>query len=212
MASSPLRRLPLLLITTLCLAGVARAQTGGARVTASGGVSQIVTLSFDQGAKVSPEGVGVASSNNEGRALVITISGTARDLTRVRIPIRIRSNTAYRLLATAKSDGAKLVGLSVVDARPTGKLVAADAEVLGVSRMFDARLVAGTLFPADGFNRPNPSSLLELLSGPRVSLGGTLGSPLNALEVTLSMAVEPRAGAQVWTIELLLSAAPTAPF
>jgi hypothetical protein len=212
MASLPLRSLNLFLITTLCLAGVARAQTGGARVTASGGVSQTVTLSFDQGAKVSTEAARVASSHDEGRALVITISGAARDLTRVSIPIRIRSNTAYRLLATAKSDGAKLASLSVVDARPTGRLVAADAEALSVASMFDARPGAGKLIPADGFNRPGLSSLLELLSGPRVSLGGTLGSPLNALEVTLSMAVEPRAGEQVWAVDLLLTAEPAARF
>lgn len=204
------QRFQFALFMLLCLTGVARGQTGGARVTASGGVSETVTLSFEHGTKVSDGVAGVASSHTGERALVINISGTARGRTRVSIPIRIRSNTAYRLLATARTDGANLAGLSVVGARPTGNLVAADAEALSVSRMFDARLGGGHPFPADGFQRLGLTSPLELLSGPRVSLGGTLLSPQNALEVTLSMAVEPRAGGVAWAIELLLTAEPAA--
>jgi len=199
------RRLHLLLLTTLCLSGVARAQTSGARVTVSGVVSATVALSFDRGASASEDGARVASSSGEGRALVITISGTGRGLARVSIPILIRSNTGYRLLAAAKSDGAKLADLSVVEARPTGKLVAADAEALSVPAMFDGRPGAGKSIPGGG---PSLTSPLELLSGPRVSLGGTLLSPQNALELILSVAVEPGAGGEGWAIDLLLTAEP----
>ncbi|HWS86846.1 MAG TPA: hypothetical protein VN282_07770 [Pyrinomonadaceae bacterium] len=201
----PSRRLHLLLMTTLCLAGVARAQTSGACVAVSGVVSGTVALSFDQGARASDDGARAASSSGVGRALVITISGTERGLARVSIPILIRSNTGYRLLAAAKSDGAKLADLSVVEARPAGKLVAADAEALRVPAMFDGRPGAGKSIPGGG---PSLTSPQELLSGPRVSLGGTLLSPQNALEVTLSVAVEPGAGGEGWAIDLLLTAEP----
>lgn len=210
MAPSSPHRLLLLLVTTLWLAGVARAQAGGSQVKVSGVVSATVALSFEQGATMSDEVARVASSHGEGGSLVINISGTARDLTRVRVPILIRSNTGYRLLAAAKSDGANLAGVSVVEARPTGKMVAADAEALTVATTFEARPGAGKTTPADGLNCPELSSPLEFLSGPRVSLGGTLLSTQNALEVTLSVAIEPRAGEQSWAIALLLTAEPAA--
>lgn len=205
----PTRRLHLLLITMLCLAGGARAQAGGARVTMTGVVSGAIALSFDQGVTMSVDGTHVVSSQGEGRALVINISGTARDLKRVGVPILIRSNTGYRLLATVRSNGAQLAGLAVVEARPTGKLVAADAEALNVAAMFDGRSGAGKSVPGGAINRSIPSPSLELLSGPRVSLGGTLLSPQNALEVMLSVAVEPGADVEGWSVELLLTADPT---
>lgn len=46
MNMASLRGLQLGLIMLLCLSGVARGQVGGARVTASGGVSQAVRLSI----------------------------------------------------------------------------------------------------------------------------------------------------------------------
>jgi hypothetical protein len=155
--------------------------------------------------------VRVTSSHNPDQSLSITLSGSTRDLAEVRIPIQIRSNTGYRFLTTAKANGADLSSLSVIDARPTGNMVAADAVgALIVAAMFDARPGVGKLIPADGFNHPNLSSPVQLLSGPRVSLGGIPGSPQNALQITLSLIVKPRAGIQGWTIELLLSAAPAA--
>src|ERR1051325_3462873 len=107
MGSVSARRLLFLFVTTLCLACGARAQGGGASVKVSGVVSATVALSFDQGERTSAGGARVASSHVEGGALVINISGTARALTHVSVPIRIRSNTGYRLLAAAKSDGAE---------------------------------------------------------------------------------------------------------
>ena len=202
-----------LLITMLCLSGVARAQSGGAHVKMSGGVSEMVTLSSPSGANVSADGVRVTSSNAFGQSLSITLSGTARDLTRVSVPLQIRSNADYNLLAAAQVEGAGLSGLYVADAYPTGNLVAADAVgALSVAAIFDARQGAGKSIPAGGFNQTNLSSPVRLLSGPRVSLGGTQGSPQNALEVVLSLVVAPRARSQVWTIELLLTVAPSARF
>ncbi len=213
MASLPQRRLHLFLMSALCLCGAARAQSGGASVKMSGGVSETVALSSPRASNVSAEGARVTSRLNPDRSLSITLSGTARDLTRVSVPIQIRSNAGYSLLAAAKADGADLRSLSVVDASPTGGLVAADAAAaLSVAALFDARPGAVNLITADGFNHPDLSAPLKLLSGPRVSLGGLPGSPQNALEVTLSLAVAPRAANGPWAIELVLSAAPAASF
>jgi hypothetical protein len=205
MAAPAQRRFILLLTAMLYLSVVARAQSGGS-VKISGGVSETVLLSIPQGAE--PPGVRVTSSQNADRSLTVILSGTTHDLTKVSIPVQIRSNTAYRLLATAQARGSNLSSLLVVGARPTGNLVAADAEAVSVAGAFDGRGGANRSALAGGFDRPNLPAPLELLSGPRVSTGGTLTSPQNALEVTLSVAVEPQAGAQGWTVELLLSAAP----
>jgi hypothetical protein len=205
MAALLLRGFLLSLMLTLCLAGVARAQTGGS-VRMSGGVSETVVLSIPQGAEA--PGVLVNVSRNADGSLTVNISGTTRDLTEVRIPVQIRSNTGYRLSAAAKAVGSNLSSLLVVGARPTGNLAAADAaEALSVAAAFDGRSGANSS-PPGGFNQPNLSTLSELLSGPRVSTGGTLESPQNAVEVVLSMAVEPQADGRSWTVELLLSAAP----
>ncbi len=206
MAALSLRRFSLFLTLTLCLACVARAQTGGGSVRMSGGVSETVVLSIPQGS--APPGVLVSTSRNADQSLTVNISGATRDLTELRIPVQIRSNTAYSLSAAAKAAGSNLSSLLVVNARPTGPLAAPGAaEAVSVAAAFDGRGGANQLTVAGG-DRPNLSALSELLSGPRVSLGGTLQSPQNALEVVLSLTVEPQADGQSWTVELLLSAAP----
>lgn len=203
----------LLLVAMLCLSCVARAQSGGASVTMAGGVSKTVTLSLPEGAVVSGGRSRLTSSRNPDGSLTITLSGATRDLAGVNIPLRIRSNTAYRLFATTKAGGSNLSSLLVVDVRATGKLAASEAvEALRVAEMFDGRRRADQLTPGGGLNSPNLSAPIELLSGPLISLGGTPESPQNAVEITLRMTVEPRADDQNWTIELLLSTAPSAHF
>lgn len=209
MAVLPRLGIRLFLTALFCLPGAARAQSGGASVRVSGAVGETVTLSIPHGAESYAEGVRVASNQTPDRRLIITLSGATRGPTRVGVPVQIRSNAGYRLLAAAKAGGSDLSGFAVVDARPTGSLVAAEAvEALSVAAMFDARPCAGRPIPDGGSKRPGLSSPFELLSGPRVSLGGVPGSPQNALEVVLSVVVEPRPDERVWTVELLLSAEP----
>ncbi|HJQ31490.1 MAG TPA: hypothetical protein VJ866_04910 [Pyrinomonadaceae bacterium] len=207
MAALSPRRFSLLLLT-LCLAGVARAQAGGS-VRMSGGVSEFATLSIPRNAEASDNGVRVNISRNADQSLTVTINGETRWPTEVRIPVQIRSNAAYSLSAAALFAGSDLKSLSVVGVRPTGNLVDPLAvENLSVAATFGAAPGVNNLTHAGG---PNLFSS-ELLSGPRVSLGGTLESPQNALEVTLSLTIEPRGAGQAWTFELLLSAAPAARF
>lgn len=206
MAALPQRGFSLLLMLMLCLAGVARAQSGVGPVQMSGAVSKTVALSVPHGVEAPNANVRVNTSLNADRSLTVTLSGTTRELTEVRVPLQIRSNTGYRLFIMAKADGPSLSNLLVVGARPTGNLVAPEAvEAVSVARAFDGRRGANKSPPADALNHPNLSALSELLSGPRVSLGGTLQSPQNALEVVLSVAVEPQADDRGWTVELLLS-------
>ncbi len=209
MAALSPRVFSLFLTLTLCLACVARAQTGGGSVRMSGVVSELVALSIPQ-ATQTPVGVLVSTSRNAERSLTVRIQGTTRGLTELRIPVQIRSNTGYRLFAKAQAGGSNLSSLLVVGARPTGNQVFhGAAEAVSVAAAFDGRNGADSSTSA-GSNRPNLSSLSELLSGPRVSLGGTLESPQNAVEVVLSVNVEPQAGGQSWAVELLLSAEPGA--
>ena len=210
MAALSQRRFSLFLMLMLCLVGVARAQSGGGSVHMSGVVSETVALSIPEGTEA--PGVLINTSRNADRSLTVTISGTTRELTEVTIPVQIRSNTGYRLFAAAQAGGSTLSSLLVVNARPTGNLVFPEAaEAVSVAGAFDGRRGASKSTLAGGSDRPSLSAPLDLLSGPRVSLGGTMLSPQNALEVTLSVAVAPQADGQGWTVELLLSAAPAVP-
>ncbi|MFL6331976.1 MAG: hypothetical protein ACJ754_01375 [Pyrinomonadaceae bacterium] len=194
-------RLSLLLIVMLCLTGAARAQSGGGSVRMSGVVSETVALSITQGAW--EPGVSVTTTRNADRSLTVTLSGTTRELTQLSLYVQVRSNADYRLYAKAEAGDSNLSSLLVTGARPTGDLVVPGAaEAVSVAAAFDA------VHGAERFKRPDLSAPTELLSGPRASLGGTLQSPHNAVEVVLSMTVEPRADGQGWTVGLLLSAEP----
>ncbi|MGA9997634.1 MAG: hypothetical protein WBP93_19620 [Pyrinomonadaceae bacterium] len=201
-------KLFVLLLTMLFLSRIAAAQSANASVTMSGSVSGTVALSLAPNAQTSGSGVQITSASSHDHTLTITLSGNTRHLTELEIPLHIRSNTGYKLSATARARGATLSSLLVVSARPTGKLVAADSvEALGVARMFDGRLgIAQSHFGMRDSTSINLSSPVELLSGPRVSLGGTMISHDNALEVILSVVVEPQTGSDGWIIELVLPA------
>jgi hypothetical protein len=51
----------------------------------------------------------------------------------------------------------------------------------------------------------NLSAPLSILSGPRISLAGTLNSADNALEVIILIIVKPDTGATSWLMSLNLS-------
>ena len=125
------------------------------RVTLKATVSETVTLSVAPG--FSQSNVDVVSSG--GNTVRITLSGN--DVV-IRVPLLVRSNSSFKISAVSESTIAEL---SVVDVQATGTLVSPQAvNGLNVPLKFDANLIA---------------------SGPRVSLGGTLDSPNNALQITL---------------------------
>ena len=97
----------------------------------------------------------------------ITLSGD--NAQPIRVPLLVRSNGSFKISAVFESQTAELIELSVVDVHATGNLVSSHA-VNAVDKRREGDVV---------------------LSGPRISLGGTLNSPNNALQVTLLIRVKP---------------------
>src|SRR5262245_55572493 len=185
--------LVLLLFVPVCV----EAQTS--RITLQGTVSKTVDLSVLPNSTHGDVDVHIVSS---GSSVLITLSGNASQSPVIRVPLLLRSNSGFKISAVFESTTAELSQLSVVDVRATGALASSLAtNALDITPRFDRRIdnpATTALLPTD------VSQPLLLLSGPRVSLGGTLNSSNNALEVTLLVRVKPRSG-EPWSINWLLS-------
>lgn len=116
----------------------------------------------------------------------ITLSGDDAQPSVIRVPLLVRSNSSFKISAVFESQTAELSGLSVVDVHATGNLVSPHA-VSTVDRRREGEVV---------------------LRGPRISLGGTLNSPNNALQVTLLIRLKPQT-LSGWTGHLTLAGSPT---
>jgi hypothetical protein len=143
--------------------------------------------------------VDVVSSDSSVR---MTLSGNGAKSPVIRVPLLVRSNVAFRICASAQSKAAVLTQLSVVDVRATGRLVSSEAiRELEIPQQFDMR----------GRKEKDPSekepSILDasrpflLLSGPRVSLGGTRESQNNALQISVLMRITPQP-TRDWRVQL----------
>ena len=141
----------------------AEAQT----VRLTGSVSETVTLSVAPAFTAGNIG-GVVSSG--GNTVRITISGDHAASPVIRVPLLVRSNSGFKISAVFESQTVELAQLLVTDAHATGKLVSPHV----VSALEKSREVERDV------SRP-----LLVLTGPRVSTGGTLTSPNNALQVTI---------------------------
>ena len=100
----------------------------------------------------------------------ITLSGDDAISPVIRVPLLVRSNSSFKISALFESQTAELSELSVVDVHATGSLVSPQ-----VVNTVDKRREGDVV-----------------LRGPRISLGGTLDSPNNALQVTLLIRVKPQ--------------------
>jgi hypothetical protein len=116
----------------------------------------------------------------------ITLSGDDAQPSVIRVPLLVRSNSSFTISAVFESQTAELIGLSVVDVHATGSLVSPQA-VNAVDKRREGDVV---------------------LRGPRISLGGTLNSPNNALQVTLLIRLKPQT-LSGWTGHLTLAGSPT---
>lgn len=155
------------------------AQTGGVTLTAS--VSETVALSI--AGPIPPNftrsdvDIDVVSS---GRNTVeITVSSVEATSSVIRVPLLVRSNTGFKILAMFESNTALIDQLSVTDVHATGALSSANL----VNALEATRL-----------NELDVSRPLLVLRGPRVSLGGALESPNNALQFTLLIHLKPQPG------------------
>jgi hypothetical protein len=151
---------------------IAEAQTG--RVTMQGRVSEIVALSVLPSFSHDQVDAEVVSNGNVVR---ITLRSTAAEAPVIRVPLLVRSNSGYKISATVESKTASPVQLSITDVRATGSLVSPAA-------------IKGLNIP-EQIDLENARDLL-LVSGPRVSLGGTLVSPNNALQMTVLIRLKPQ--------------------
>lgn len=116
----------------------------------------------------------------------ITLSGDDDQPSVIRVPLLVRSNSGFKISAVFESQTAELSELSVVDVHATGSLVSPQ-----VVNTVDSRREGDVV-----------------LRGPRVSLGGTLNSPNNALQVTLLIRVKPQS-VNGWMGYLTLAGSPT---
>lgn len=144
-------------------------------VTLRASVSETVALSILPNSIHGDVDVNVVNSG--GNRVRITLSGDEAKSPVVRVPLLVRSNSGFKISAVFESQTAELSQLSVTDVHATGNLVSPHI----VSALDKSREVNGD------FSRP-----LLVLSGPRVSIGGTLASPNNALQVTLLIRMKPQ--------------------
>jgi len=185
----------------LVLPIMAQGQTSNGSVTMKANVSETVALSVSQ--NLLRDNLQV-DGHSDVKSLTLTLSGSAHDVMSVRVPILIRSNTGYNISALVQSQAATLASFAVVDAYPTGRFVCPESLAnLHVARELDSRNKNGTVqIVSSPLNNASP---LAILSGPRVSLAGTLNSADNALEVILLIVVNPDAAAHGWFLRLTLS-------
>ena len=179
----------LVVLFLLAPAGM-KAQTGG--VTMQGRVSEVVALSVLPNSISSDVATSVVSTGNTVR---ITLSGANTDV--IRVPLLVRSNSSFKISAAVESNTAEVSQLSITDVRATGTLVSPQAiSELAVPRQFDVRGSISSLPDLLDLSRP-----VLVASGPRVSRGGTLVSPNNALEITLLIRLQPQP-VPGWSIHL----------
>jgi hypothetical protein len=162
--------LTLIAVVLLVPVGVA-AQT--ASVTMKGTVSETVTLS------VAPAS---ARSNMEvvrigGNTVEITLSGDDDQSQMIHVPLLVRSNSGFKITANFDSKTAELSQLSVGEVRATGRLVSPQ--------------IVSALHGKPHLD-PDTVQPLLVVSGPRVSLGGTVDSPNNALQITVLIRLKPQ--------------------
>ena len=151
------------IFTLVAVVGFVAVSAGAQTVTLSGTVSETVALS------VAPTFTAANVVSSGGNTVRITLSGDDADDAVMRVPLLVRSNTGFKLSAVFESPTAELAQLSVTDAHATGNLVSPHA----VNALEEPWEVNGDV-----------SQPLLVLTGPRVSTGGTLNSPNNALHVT----------------------------
>jgi hypothetical protein len=157
----------------LLVPAVVHAQRGS--VTLQGTVSEFVALSILPNFTHKNIDVNVVSS---GSTVRLTLSSTNAEFPVIRVPLLVRSNSSFKISAVVESQTAVLTHLSVIDVHPTGSLVSPG-------------VVNAVVKPEVDVNASQP---WLVLSGPRISLGGTLDSPNNALQATVLIRMRPQPG------------------
>ena len=175
------------------------AQTG--RVSLQGTVSETVALSVLPNFTGGKVDAGVVRNGN---TLQLTLTSVDAESPVIRVPLLVRSNSGFRISAGFESRTAILAQLSVIEVHPTGKLASSHAvNALKFTPRFDRqKLDESSQTVGSDVSQP-----VLVLSGPRISFGGTLESPNNALQVTLLIRLQPQS-ARAWVAHLTFVATP----
>ena len=166
------------------------AQPSGTSVTLKAAISETVALSILPN---SPHNNISLSTISNGSSVGMTLSGIDANSPVLRVFLIVRSNNSFRISAVFESNTVLLTQLSVIDVRATGPLVSPLAvSETDVPQQFDLRGLEenGSLTSSLPLDVSHP---LLVLNGPRVSLGGTLDSLNNALQITLLIRLKPTA-------------------
>ena len=140
-------------------------------VVLRGTVSETVVLSVAP--TFSASNVQVISSDGNTVRLTFPIDDTNDPV--IRVPLLVRSNTSFKISANFESAAVEVNKLMVTDVHATGALVSPN-----VVNAIQVNL------------REDVARSLLVLTGPRVSIGGTLASPTNALKITVLIHLKPQ--------------------
>lgn len=168
-------------------------------VTITGTVNETVALSIAPNSIQSDIDVDVART---GSSVQMTLSGTAIKSPVIRLRLLVRSNTGFNLSGRLESKADLVTQLSVIDVRATGGLVVPQAiDNVEIPQQFDVRGRTDKDFSENESSVWDVPQPFRLLGGPRVSLGGTLESPNNALEITVLIRIKDQP-TRDWRVQL----------
>jgi len=171
-------------------------------VTLTGAVEETVALSIAPNSIHSDVDLDVMST---GSSVRIIAAGTGDQSPVIRVHLLVRSNIGFNISGIIDSETARITQLAVIDVRATGRLVLREAiDNLKIPQEFDTRGRKGKDSSEEEVSLLEASQPFLLLSGPRVSLGGTLESPNNALEITVLIRIKPRSTGD-WRVHLTFS-------
>ena len=178
------------------MSGRTVAQNAG--VVLNGVVSGTVALSVP---RILPPNTIKTDVVSTGNRVDITFSTAAKDGV-IRLPLLVRSNCGFKITGVFESNSAVVTQVVITSVQATGPLVSRQAvRDIRIARRFDARGPEEKVFP--GSVGPELSDSLPVLSGPRISLGGTLDSPGNALEIVLLIRLQPESAPATSHLTLL---------
>ena len=184
-----------------------RAQQAGGAVTMTGRVSGVAAVSATSDSKVIKGDARVSAGGAGAQGLILSFSGRCGGETLVEFPVQLRSNVDFDLNVSGTASGATLSGLYVTEVGRAGAFVHPGAEAgVEVSPMFDGR--AGTGAPQRGGLKL--SSPAPILTGPPISMSGTLDSPGNMILVVLRIVLTASDCEKDWDALLKFSTTPRA--
>jgi hypothetical protein len=163
-----------------------------AGVNAQSSVTLTATVSETVSLSVLPNSIDAEVMSIGGNTVRVTLSGPVSPV--VRVPLLVRSNCSFSISGMVESTTAELAEFSIADVHATGTLVAPNA-------------ITGLNAPSNPLDLSRP---FLVATGPRVSLGGTLNSPNNALQITVLIRLKPEP-ARDWQLHLTFVATPGSP-